>query len=1079
VEKRAKRQTAFRYGDDGAAEDEVFLFPLSLGQERICFLNELAPGSSLFNLNTTIRIRSGVEVAALRRALAELARRHESLRTRFRIVDGQPAQVVLPRATLSLRVVDLARRSSDVEAAARAALVEDAARPFDLANDELVRTTFVRKTADDGLLSVTMHHIVSDGWSIGIFFSELSALWSAFAAGRPSPLPELPIQYGDFAVWERERFASGALDGQVAFWRRTLDGAPSVELPSDHPRPPQQTFAGATLPVEVPPALRAGVVELGRRHGATPFMTLFAAFILLLHRMTEEDDLVVGSYVAGRGRGELERLIGFFLNTLPVRVDVSGDPTFAELLVRVRSTLLEALANQDVPFARLVEELRPDRDISRSPLCQLVFQMINVPTIDESDEQREALVDLGRSSAAFDLTYTLWDSGDGWRGDIEYSTELFEAVTIERLAARYQTVLEAVVRDAEIPISRLELVPRAERRLLLETWNDTARDYPVTTLAELFAAAVARTPEATALVCGVDELSYAELDERSTQLARYLVAAGAAQEVLVGICLERSIEACVAVLATIKAGAAYLPLDPAYPSERLSFMLRDAAPLILVTRSDIAADVDAGAVRAVRLDTDAAVIASAPRSALPPPTRPHALAYVIYTSGSTARPKGVAVEHAQILNRLAWMWKAYPFAPGEVACQKTALSFVDSIWELFGGLLQNVPTAIIRDEVVRDAAGVVDELARTRVSRIWVVPSYLRALLDVRGDLGGALPALRFWVTSGEPLSAELEQRFRRAHPGATLHNVYGTSEIWDATWFDPTLERGAYVRPPIGRPIANVRTYVLDRHREPCPIGTYGELYVGGVGVARGYLGATDDERFVPDLFSRPVTRLYATGDRARYLWDGNIELAGRADDQVKIRGHRVEPAEIEAVLVDRPEIREAVVAAQEEDGEARSLVAYLVPSAEGAVDVNHLRGELRTRLPEHMVPTAFVVLDSLPRTPSGKCDRRRLPKVAPQPARAPQYERPTGPIEAALSSIWEELLGLESVGRRSNFFDLGGHSLLMFRLQGGITQKFGIRLGMTELFYHPTIEALAVCLAQHMTASNPPEAARVIEAS
>jgi amino acid adenylation domain-containing protein len=1074
----APRPTAFR-GDDGygGAEGEFFLFPLSLGQERIWFLNELAPGSSLFNLNTTIRARPGVDVAALRRALAELARRHESLRTRFRVVDDQPAQAVLPHATLTLRLVEATGRGGDAEAAALAAVREDAARPFDLASDELVRTTLVR-TADAALLSVTMHHIVSDGWSIGIFFSELSALWSAFSAGRPSLLPELPIQYGDFAVWERERFSSGALDGQVAFWRRKLDGALTVELPADHPRPAEQTFAGATLPVELAPPLRASVVELGRRHGATPFMTLFAAFVVLLHRMTGDDDLVVGSYVAGRGRGELERLIGFFLNTLPIRVDVSGDPTFVELLARVRGTLLEAYENQDVPFARLVEELRPDRDLSRSPLCQLVFQMINVPTIDESDEQREALVDLGRSSAAFDLTYTLWDSGDGWRGDIEYSTELFEPVTIERLAARYVTLLEALGRDADVPISRLELMPPAEHRLLLETWNDTARDYPVASLAGLFDAAVARTPDATAFVCGAETLTYAELDARSTQLARYLVAAGAAPETLVGICLERSLEACVAVLAAVKAGAAYLPLDPAYPPERLSFMLRDAAPSVLVMRSDLAG-VDASSIRVVRLDVDAAEIERAPLSPLPSPAGPEALAYVIYTSGSTGSPKGVAVEHAQILNRLAWMWEKYPFEPGEVACQKTALSFVDSIWELFGGLLQNVPTVVVRDEVVRDAVAVVEELARHGVTRIWLVPSYLRALLDVCDDLGRALPALRFWVTSGEPLSAELAQRFRRAHPAAALHNVYGTSEIWDATWFDPALEGSAYVRPPIGRPIANVRTYVLDPRGELCPIGAYGELHVGGIGVARGYLGAADDGPFVADPFSSsPGARLYATGDRARQLWDGNVELAGREDDQIKLRGHRVEPAEIEAVLLDRPEIREAVVAAQEVDGEARSLAAYVVPAAGTAIDAVRLRDDLRTRLPGHMVPAAFVVLDSLPRTPSGKCDRRRLPRVEPQPVRAPKYERPTGPIEAALSSIWEELLDLETVGRRDNFFDIGGHSLLMFRLQGRIAQTFGIRLAMTELFYHPTIEALAVCCAQHVAALTPAEPAPAVEA-
>ena len=901
--------------------------------------------------------------------------------------------------------------------------------------------------------------------------------------GTAVPAPELPIQYGDFAVWERERFASGALDDQVAFWRRTLDGAPTVELPSDHPRPPSRRSPARRCRSRCRRALRAGVVELGRRHGATPFMTLFAAFVVLLHRMTGEDDLVVGSYVAGRSRGELERLIGFFLNTLPIRVDLSGDPTFVELLARVRSTLLEALRAPGRPVRAPRRGATPRPRLSRSPLCQLVFQMINVPTIDESDEQREALVDLGRSSAGFDLTYTLWDSGDGWRGDIEYSTELFESG--DDRAAR--SAVPDAPRSGRARRGRSDLASRAASRAPNAACSSrrgtTPRaTTPSTSLAELFAGAVGRTPDATALVCGAETLSYADLDERSTQLARHLVTLGAGPETLVGVCLERSLEACVAVLAAVKAGAAYLPLDPSYPPERLSFMLRDAAPPVLVTRSDIAAGVDAG--RCPRRPPRRGRRRRSPtrrRRRCRRRSGPHALAYVIYTSGSTGRPKGVAVEQAQILNRLAWMWEEYPFASGEVACLKTALSFVDSIWELFGGLLQGVPTVILRDEVVRDAAAVVDELARHGVTRIWVVPSYLRALLDVRADLGGALPALRFWATSGEPLSAELAQRFRSAHPGATLHNVYGTSEIWDATWFDPTLERGPYARPPIGRPIANVRTYALDRHGEPCPIGAYGELHVGGIGLARGYLGAADNGHFVADPFSsRPDARLYATGDSARHLWDGNIELSGRGDDQIKLRGHRVEPAEIEAVLLERPEIGEAVVAAQEQthDDEARSLVAYLVPAAEGVVDVDHVRSDLRARLPEHMVPAAFVVLDNLPRTPSGKYDRRRLPRVEPQPVRAPRYERPTGPIEAALSSIWEELLSLETVGRRDNFFDIGGHSLLMFRMQGRIAETFGIRLAMTELFYHPTIEALAACCAQRTAASIAAESAPGVEA-
>jgi amino acid adenylation domain-containing protein len=1061
----AKRPEVFHVNEDETgAEDEAFVFPLSLGQERIWFLNELAGSAPVFNLNTTVRVRSGVDLAALEEALAAVAQRHESLRTRFRLVDDRPAQLVLPDATLSLRVVDLTTAGGDRDAAARAILFDDARRPFDLAQDELIRTTFVKTSADEALLSVTMHHIVSDGWSIGIFFSELSALWSGFATGRLPRLAELPIQYGDFAVWERERLASGALDGQIAFWKRKLAGAPTLDLPPDRVRPQVQTFGGATVPLEVEPAMKADVVALGRLHGATPFMTLFAAFVVLLHRLTGEDDLVVGSYVAGRGRAELEQLIGFFLNTLPVRVDVSGDPTFADLLVRVREMLVEAFEHQDVPFARLVEELRPERDLSRSPLCQLVFQMINVPTLDETDERREALVDLGQTSSAFDLTCTLWDSGGGWRGHIEYCTDLFEPVTVERLAARFRAVLAAVVGDPDVPVSKLNVLPPAERRLLVETWSGTARPYPETPLAELFAAAAARTPARPAFLCGADAISYAELDRRSGQLAHRLVRMGARPETVVAICLERSLDACVAVLAVVKTGAAYLALDPAYPPARLSFMLSDSSPVALVTRTGAVEGIDARNDRVVRLDADAVELAATSVAPLPAVGGLDSLAYVIYTSGSTGHPKGVAVEQRQIVNRLAWMWETYPFEPGEVACQKTALSFVDSIWELFGGLLQNVPTVVIRDEVLRDAAALVDELARTHVTRIWVVPSFLRALLG-SGDRGGeSLRALRFWVTSGEPLSAELEQRFRLAFPHATLYNLYGTSEVWDATWFDPELEQGPYVRPPIGRPIANVRTYVLDRHGEPMPIGAYGELHVGGAGVARGYIGEAPDVRFLRDPFaSSEAARLYATGDSARYLWDGTLELVGRSDDQLKIRGYRVEPAEVEAALIEHPAIRDAVVVGRTEREDV-SLVAYLVSANGEAVDLERVRADIHERLPDHMIPGAFAVLDAIPHTPSGKRDRRRLARIAPRPVRTRTDEKPIGEIERILSGIWKDLLGLEAVGRRDNFFDLGGHSLMMFQLQGRIAQTLGVRLAITELFYHPTIQALAVCLAQHV---------------
>jgi len=1049
--------------------EEVFLFPLAPGQERIWLLDQLSGGTPLFNLNTTARVRATVDVDALARALDEIVRRHEILRTRFRLVDDEPTQVVLPSAGLPLHTVDLTHLDgSHAEAEARAILEDDARRPFDIAHDPLVRTTFVRLSEADALLSVTMHHIVSDGWSIGIFFAELSRNWSGFARGEFVPLPALSIQYGDYALWERERLGGETIARQIEFWRDNLRDAPVFELPSDHPRPAEQSFAGACVPIEIAPELTGAIEALARRSGATPFMALLTAFLVLMHRYTADEDIVLGSYVAGRSRPELEQLLGFFLNTIALRFDLSGDPSFEELLERVRHATLESYEHQDVPFATLVEALRPERDLSRSPICQVVFQMINVPTLVEGDEQRQALVDVAHETAAFDLTCTLWESGAGLRGHIEYCTDLFEQATMARLAAHYRVLLEGIVSRPQERISSLPLLAPAERRLVLEAWNETARPYEASvTIAQLFAEAAERSPDSTAFTCGADRLSYTELDERANRLAHHLASIGAGPETLVGVCLERSLDACVALLAVFKAGAAYLPLDPTYPRERLAFMLADADAAALVTRGALVADLGLDAERVVRVDTDAALIAAQPASAPALRGSADSLAYVIYTSGSTGRPKGVAVEQRQILNRFAWMWEDYPFAPGEIGCQKTPLSFVDSIWEVFGPLLKGVSTAIVPDRVLRDPDELIGELAREGVTRIWLVPSFLRAMLDARPDLGEALPALRFWVSSGEPLPTDLAERFRRCAPDAVLYNIYGTSEVWDATWFDPTLAPNVRGRSPIGRPIANVRAYVLDRRLEPVPVGVAGELYVAGVGVPRGYLNQPElnAARFVPDPFVEGGGLMYATGDAVRYLPDGTIDFLGRSDALVKVRGYRIELGEIEAVLGELPSVRDALVAVIPGNDGERTLGAFIVPDGDG-LEPEELRAALRQRLPEHMLPASFVRVDALPLTPSGKRDRLSLPSAPPLPSGTARYVKPATQLEQVIAGIWRELLDVERVGRRENFFDLGGHSLMLFRVQSRLHAAIGVRVPTNDLFRYPTIESLAACCADALAA-------------
>ena len=628
-------------------------------------------------------------------------------------------------------------------------------------------------------------------------------------------------------------------------------------------------------------------------------MTLLAAFQTLLFRYTGQDDFVVGTFIANRNHAEIEGLIGFFVNTLVLRANFAGAPSFREVLRRVRETTLDAYAHQDLPFARLVQELSPERDLSRNPLFQVAFQLLNAPTLgQEGSNSNYEVLEVQRETAILDLTVSVWENADGLDGEIEYNTDLFDADTVKRLAAHYLILLQSIVADPDQRVHDLPLLSDAERRQLLIEWNATKTDYPhEENIVSLFEAQVARSPAATALVCEEARITYAELNSRSNRLARHLQVLGVGPEVLVGICIDRSFDFVVALLATFKAGGAYLPLDPSYPKARLAFMLKEAGVSVLLTLSRFLPELPVEGQKVFCLDADCELLGQYPDTNLATRCSPQQLAYVIYTSGSTGQPKGVAVEHRQLLNRLYWMWEEYPFAPDEVGCQKTAANFVDSIWELFGPLLKGIPTVIIRDEVLRDANRLVEELARHQVTRLWVVPSLLRALLDLYPDLQERLPHLRFWVSSGEVLTPELFQRFRAQMPAAVLYNLYGTSEVWDATWFDPTRETVTDGQVPIGRPIFNVQVYVLDEQMQPVPIGVPGELYVGGARPgARLPQSARADGR---EVHSQPVqqpgrtARLYKTGDLVRYLPDGNIEFLGRLDQQVKIRGFRIEPGE------------------------------------------------------------------------------------------------------------------------------------------------------------------------------------------
>ena len=925
--------------------------PLSFAQERLWFLDQLSPGDTTYNCIDTLPLDFAVDPVLLQRSLNEIVRRHESLRTTFRADRGVPVQSIAGELHVPLPVIDLRhlpRAQRDEEAHRLAA--DEAEWQFDLAAGPLIRTTLVRTGDVRYLFVLTMHHIVGDGWSMGVFWKELTAIWEAFEQGQPSPLPELPIQYADFAVWQRRTVSGEFLDRHLRYWRERLEGLPTLDLPTDRRRPAVQTFRGHKHPLVLPSALTAALVELGKREQATLFMTLLAAFEVLLHRYTEQEDFGVGTYLAGRNRVELESLIGFFINTLVMRADLAANPTFRQVLGRVRETALSAYSYQEMPFALLVQELRPKRDPGRNPLFQVVFHLFNAPTWDTRDFSASTQWhDVSPEAAVFDLVLTLVETPSGLAGALEYNVDLFDGPTIARMAEHFRHLLEQVTANPDLPIADIPLLGREERDRVLHEWNATGRQTCEDAgIISLFDAQVQRTPDVVALVCGDRQCTFSQLNVEVNRVSTHLARSGMSGS-FVGVLQSRGIEAVVSLLAIFRAGAIYVPLDLSYPRDRLATMVKEANVAVVLTRRDSLPPPDLGVpivcVEAID-DVDDPCLAS--------PAGLDDIAYVIFTSGSTGRPKGIAVPHRQVLNRLGWMWNAHPFAPDEVSCHKTALSFVDSLWEILGPLLRGVPSVIVPDAVLKDVETFVDVMAHGHVTRVWLVPTLLRELLDNVRDLSTRLPALKFWVATGEPLTPELVHRFRGELPGRALYNLYGTSEVWDATWYDTNAcepaDLDSAVTVPIGRAIDNVQAYILDRNLAPVPIGIWGELCIGGAALARGYLNDPEmtAARFVSDgLTGRADARLYRTGDVARFRADGTIECAGRRDHQVKLRGHRIELGEIEAVLAEHPAVRDVTVVLREDQPGVLRLVAYLVASAH-EVAADPANGGLAEAVPE-----------------------------------------------------------------------------------------------------------------------------------
>nr|AHZ46177.1 NRPS [uncultured bacterium 14-4D] len=1040
--------------------------PTSFAQQRLWILGQLEATSAAYNLIWSMRLIGELDIRALRQSLVALVSRHEALRTTFALRDGEPVQVIAERRDTGLEVVSI---GADSQAELQQRLRALSGETLDLSKGPLFRAVLFRLGEAEHVLSLLMHHSVSDGWSFGVLYRELSQMYAAYRAHEEPGLPALPIQYADYAVWQRKRLREGVLGEQLAYWREQLTGAPEVlELPTDRPRPAMQTFNGAKHVMAMSGELRDGLKKVGREGESTLYMVLLAAFAVLLSRYTGQHDIVVGTPIAGRDHPELEGLIGFFVNTVVMRTDLSGEPDFKELLARVRHVALDAYAHQDVPFQHLVETLRPERRLSHSPVFQVMFILQNAPQSDfEFPGVNVEAVGVDTQSSMFDLTLSMDEHDQGLRAVFEYNTDLFDRETIERLASHYQRILEAVVADTECPVSRLPLMGDDERQRVLVEWNDTYRDYPrERCIHELFEEQVERTPDAVALECEGQRLTYAELNRRANRLAHHLGERGIEPGAPVGLCVERSLDMVVSLMGVLKAGGAYVPLDPSYPAERLALMMRSAGLAALLTQRALDIRAPAEETQVVYLEEctwSGADIVSERNPGLEVAST--SAAYIIYTSGSTGLPKGVAGTHRGAVNRFAWMWHAYPFSADEVCCQKTSLGFVDSVWEVFGPLLQSVPSVIIKDESVKDPKQLIRILAAHRVTRIVLVPSLLSALLDAENDLAARLPRLRLWVCSGETLPVSMCRRFQEAVPGAVLLNLYGSSEVaGDVTCFNTEeLDEGVGAV-PIGRPIANTRIYVCDTAGQPMPIGIAGELCVGGDGVANGYWCQAEltAERFIEDPYSAESdARLYRMGDLARWRTDGSLDYLGRKDRQVKIRGFRVELGDVEAMLANHPSVDECAVALWGKKTDERGLVAYVVPRAYPGPSAHELRQYLEAKLPHYMVPFAFVALEAFPLTPSGKIDRQNLPPPDGQHIEREQsYVAPRSSIEEQIVAIWAELLVRDPIGVYDDFFSLGGHSLLAARVMNRITERFGVDLPLLTLFEQRTVSGLSEAL-------------------
>ncbi|HEY9811289.1 MAG TPA: amino acid adenylation domain-containing protein [Halomicronema sp.] len=1058
-------------------EREVFVFPASFAQKRLWFFDQLTPRNSFYNVSTILRLTGPLNLTVLEQTFNEIISRHEALRTTFAAVEGEPMQIISPRLNIPLKILNLQELPKiEREKQAKKLAELESEEPFNLATGPLIRISVIQLEETENILLLTMHHIVSDDWSVGVLIRELGTIYKAFAENKPSPLPELPLQYADFSEWHCECLQGEKLETLLAYWRQQLQGIPVLNLPTNRPKTHQQTYQGASQFLEIPKKLTDEIKALAKQENVSLFMILLAAFQVLLYRYTGQEDIAIGTPVANRNQSEIEALIGFFVNSLVLRTNLAANPTFKEILSRVREVTLDAYAHQDLPFEKLVENLHPERSLNRHPLFQVVFSLQNAPmeTLELPELTLNSLTWEAKTTR-FDLELHLWEPSDSFRsiygekwqysdslrGVLVYSTDLFDEATIKRMLEHYKNLLQNIITNPQERINNLVFLSKAEQHQLLREWNNTQTNYPeFLGINQLFEKQVKRNSQKIAINFNDQKLTYQELNNQSNKLADYLQSIGVKTGVVVAISVEVCVNTIVGILGIIKAGGAYLPLDPNYPLERLKLMLEDAKVSLFLGQEKQIEQFKYLSIPVVCLDKDWENIEHQETNFIEKEnsSKSDNLAYIIYTSGSTGKPKGVAVTHKAI-NRLVVNTNYIKIDANDKIAQAANLCFDAATFEIWGALLNGAELVGIHQEILLSPHDFAAEIREKQISILFLTTALFQ---EIARNVPQAFKSLRCLLFGGERVDIRWVKKVLKTGAPQQLIHVYGPTENTTFTSYysvESLAEDATSL--PIGRPISNTQIYILDQHLKPVPIGIAGEIYIGGEGLAKGYINQPEltAEKFISlNLPDNTQSKFYKTGDIARYLPDGNIEFLGRADNQVKIRGFRIELGEIESILNQHSDVQNAAVIVREEIPGEKYLVAYIVSHPKGRNIISELREFLKVKLPAYMIPSSYAILESLPLTPSGKINRQLLPKIDAEPEDFTEdYVAPRTSIEEKLVKIWANVLGKKQVSVYDNFFELGGHSLLATQLISRIRKSFEIELPLSCLFEAPTVASLA----------------------